>query len=77
MKSKTEIKAKNYWELNPEELDAKGLQKYIGDWYNYQVSTIGSWGNITSNEDVASIRADVTQLAYALLLLQSNFPFDE
>lgn len=29
--------SKNYWELKPEELDAAGLQKYIGDWYYNQV----------------------------------------
>jgi hypothetical protein len=32
-----ESMSKNYWELKPEELDAAGLQKYIGDWYYNQV----------------------------------------
>lgn len=69
--------SKNYWELKPEELDAAGLQKYIGDWYYNQVNTIGAWGEISSNEALASIRADVTQLAYALILLEAKFPFED
>lgn len=65
--------SKNYWEVKPEELNAEELKKYILDWYVNQVNT-HVWGKWIDNEQIKSMRADVAQLNYALLLLDSNFP---
>lgn len=69
--------SKNYWELKPDELDANELQKYIRDWYLNQVETHAGWNKIINGEQLSSMRADVAQLNYALLLLEAKFPFND
>ena len=69
--------SKNYWELKPEDLNAKELQKYILDWYCNQVENWNTWGKIPDRETLASMIADVSQLNYALLLLDAMNPFEE
>lgn len=64
---------KNYWEVKPEDLNEEELKGYILDWYVNQVNT-QPWGQWINNEQIESMKADVAQLNYALLLLSTKYP---
>lgn len=65
--------SKKYWEIKPEELGEEDLKKYICDWFVNQVQN-HYWGNIHREDQLQEMRADVTQLNYALLLLATKYP---